>query len=251
MTVRARSSSMPRASRANDKRAGEARVEVEVGHLVDRRAGPRAPAIAASMAGERHGSGRAAMVDGLLGGTGAPQVDPLVGRDAQRVGPLLGGHQHGGGHVHVHDGRHQLGVGRGHHPVGRRGGGDLVGLPGRREPGVLGLGGGHLGHRGQQPAEMVPVVGRRPAQVGPPGGVEEGEGEVGLVDAVGRLLPVDGQREGPGLRRRDTTRPDRPGGGGWPGPRPRPPGPGRARPRAMAAAASDTRRTGTDPPRPE
>ena len=61
---------------------------------------------------------------------------------------------------------------------------------------MLGIGGGHLAHRRQQTPELVAMLGRRATEVGTPGGVEEGEGEVGLVDPVGGLVAIDGDGEG-------------------------------------------------------
>ena len=200
--------------------------------------------MAAAMAGDRQGSGRAAMVAGLLGAARPAEVDPLLGRHPEGVGPLVGGDQHRGRHVDVHDRRHQLGVGRGHHPVVRGDRADLVGRPGHGEPGVLGLGGGHLAHRGQQAADLLATVLDGLPEVPPAGGVQQREGQVGLEDPVLPLQAVDGDGIGLGLVRAGTTRPARAGAAGWRAPPRRRPGRGPAapwpwprRPRTPAAPA--------------
>lgn len=129
----------------------------------------------------------------------APEVDPPVGRDPQGIGPLVAGHDHGGGQVDVHHRHRPLGVGVGHHAVVRGRGHQLVGGSLDGEPGV-GVGGGHPAHRGQQLTDPPPVAVRVDAEVGSAGHIPEGEGEVGLEDLVGHLSRVEGGLEREGAR---------------------------------------------------
>ncbi len=126
----------------------------------------------------------------VLGVARTPQVHPPLVGHAERVGPRRAGQDHGGRHVDVHDRRHQLGVGVGDHAVVRRRGHDLARLPRHGEPGVR-AGGGDLRHRRQHAAQRSAVLVEASAQVGPPGIVEEREGQVGLEDGVADLRGVE------------------------------------------------------------
>ena len=64
---------------------------------------------------------------------------------------------------------------------------------------MLRVRGGHRRKGGEQAAEVVPVFGQGTTEAAPPGRVEQGEGQVGLVDTVGGLVPIDLDRETSGL----------------------------------------------------
>ena len=127
---------------------------------------------------------------------------------------------------------------------------------GHGEPGVR-AGRRHLGQRGQQSAQLGPMLVQPPAQVGPPGVVEQGEGQVGLEDGVadlgGVVLEIHGEGAAsrpagtttaasrpPSSSRRTVARASAP----TMSPRSRSPAP-------MAAARSAARTWGTEPPMPE
>jgi acetyl-CoA C-acetyltransferase len=124
---------------------GEARVEVEVGHLVDGHAGQR------QRGGSAQADGGGRVEVGPVGeepvvlGVGARQrEDPPVAGDPGGLGRRGRAEDDGGALVDLHVGGEQLRVGVVDHPVGLRRGGHLVGGPRVAEPG-MGVARRHLG----------------------------------------------------------------------------------------------------------
>ena len=143
----------------------------------------------------------------VLGVAPSPEIDPPVDGYPERVGRGVAGHQHCGGHIHVHDRGHQFRVRVADHPVAGGRSDDLLHPPKGREPGV-GIGRRHRRQRGEKLAEGAPVLLQPGTEMGPVGVLEQGEGEPGLEDAVGHLAGMgeDVEGEPPPLGRRVAPR---------------------------------------------